>query len=294
MRRPCRSLAGSDDYDGLLDLIGDARIVLIGEASHGTHEFYSERARITRRLIAERGFNAVAVEADWPDAYRINRYVRGESDDPDALAALGDFQRFPRWMWRNEDVLEFVAWLREYNDALPAGAPQVGFYGLDLYSLRASIAGGDRLSGQGRSRGRRPRARAATPASIISVTTRRPMAMRRRSAWPNHVRTKRSGSCVEMQRRAAELRQPRRPRGRGRVLLRRAERPPGQERRRVLPRHVLWPHPSWNLRDGHMAETLTALVAHLNANASRPRSWSGRTTPTSAMPGRPRWWPRAS
>lgn len=129
----------SADYDSLLDRIGTREMVLIGEATHGTHEFYGQRAAITRRLIAERGFNAVAVEADWPDAYRVNRFVRGESDDPDADAALGDFERFPRWMWRNEDARAFVQWLRDYNDALPAGKPKTGFYGIDLYSLSRSI-----------------------------------------------------------------------------------------------------------------------------------------------------------
>jgi len=127
------------DYDPLLRLAGDAHVVLLGEASHGTHEFYRERAKVTKRLIQELGFNAVAVEGDWPDAYRVNRFVRGESDDQTAEAALGEFKRFPQWMWRNADVLDFVGWLRESNDALPAKAQKVGFYGLDLYSLHASI-----------------------------------------------------------------------------------------------------------------------------------------------------------
>src|SRR5213595_3237006 len=96
------------DYDPLLDRIGDARVVLLGEATHGTHEFYRERAVITQRLIAEKGFTAVAVEADWPDAYRINRYVRGASRDADGVEALSDFRRFPLWMWRNADVLDFI------------------------------------------------------------------------------------------------------------------------------------------------------------------------------------------
>jgi erythromycin esterase-like protein len=129
---------GARDYDALLDFIGDARVVLLGEASHGTLEFYRERARITRRLIEERGFTFVAVEADWPDAYRVNRWVRGQGGDSTAIEALDGFQRFPRWMWRNRTVLEFVEWLRERNDA--QSPPQrAGFYGLDLYSLYASI-----------------------------------------------------------------------------------------------------------------------------------------------------------
>src|SRR5512132_2881408 len=106
-----------DDYEPLMQLIGDARLVLIGEASHGTHDFYRERAQITKRLIKEKGFTAVAVEADWPDAYRVNRYVRGMSDDLDAVEALTDFRRFPTWMWRNTVVVEFIEWLRAHNDA---------------------------------------------------------------------------------------------------------------------------------------------------------------------------------
>src|SRR5271157_965338 len=104
VRKAAHPLQGAaDDYDPLLDLIGDARFVLIGEGSHGTHEFYRERAQITKRLIREKGFNAVAVEADWPDAYRVNRYVRGRDNDAEAIDALAGFQRFPAWMWRNAD-----------------------------------------------------------------------------------------------------------------------------------------------------------------------------------------------
>jgi erythromycin esterase-like protein len=140
VREAAHPLAGEiDDYDPLMKLIGDAPLVLIGEASHGTHEFYRERAQITKRLIKEKGFTAVAVEADWPDAYRVNRYVRGVSTDADAVAALSGFKRFPAWMWRNADVLDFVGWLRTHNDDLPASATKVGFYGLDLYSLHTSI-----------------------------------------------------------------------------------------------------------------------------------------------------------
>jgi erythromycin esterase-like protein len=126
------------DYDGLLGLVGDAHYVLLGEATHGTHEFYQERARITQRLIRDKGFTAVAVEADWPDAYRVNRYVRGQDQDAGAVQALGGFARFPAWMWRNTDVSGFVDWLRGHNDAL-SGAPKVGFYGLDLYSMFTSM-----------------------------------------------------------------------------------------------------------------------------------------------------------
>lgn len=127
------------DYDSLLELVGNKRFVLIGEATHGTHEFYQERARITKRLIEEKGFVAVAVEADWPDAYRVNRYALGLSADKTAQEALSDFRRFPAWMWRNSDVVDFVAWLRSYNDSQARYQTKVRFYGLDLYSLHASM-----------------------------------------------------------------------------------------------------------------------------------------------------------
>jgi erythromycin esterase-like protein len=126
------------DYDALMERIGDAPLVLIGEASHGTHDFYYERAEITKRLIAEKGFTAVAVEADWPDADRVNRFVRGVSDDQSGEAALSNFRRFPTWMWRNTDVLRFLAWLQDYNQSR-SSAQRAGFYGLDLYSMYSSI-----------------------------------------------------------------------------------------------------------------------------------------------------------
>lgn len=129
----------ASDLDPLLELVGDAGVVLVGEATHGTHEFYQLRTTLTKRLIEEKGFAAVAIEGDWPDTYRLNRYVRGMGDDGDAVEALASFRRFPAWMWRNADVLDFVGWLREHDDALPA-AEKVGLYGLDLYSLHASAA----------------------------------------------------------------------------------------------------------------------------------------------------------
>ncbi len=124
----------------LSELIGDARIVLIGESSHGTHEFYEARAEITKWLIEEKGFCAVAAEADWPDAYRVNRYVRGLGEDTTAEQALRGFERFPSWMWRNTVVRDFVDWLRANNQRCESHhRRQTGFYGLDLYSLHRSM-----------------------------------------------------------------------------------------------------------------------------------------------------------
>jgi erythromycin esterase-like protein/predicted phosphoribosyltransferase len=140
IRQHAKPLTGTaEDFDGLLNMIGDSSVVLIGEASHGTHEFYQMRAQLTQRLIEEAGFSAIAVEADWPDAYRVNRFVRGEPGDADSTAALGGFERFPAWMWRNADVVDFVGWLRNHNEHVHSTGQQVGFYGLDLYSLHKSM-----------------------------------------------------------------------------------------------------------------------------------------------------------
>jgi erythromycin esterase-like protein/predicted phosphoribosyltransferase len=263
-------LGAHSDYDRLLDLIGEARFVLIGEASHGTMEFYRERARITRRLIEERGFRAVAVEADWPDAYRVNRYVRGASDDPEALAALGDFQRFPRWMWRNAEVLEFVEWLRDYNAALPAATPKAGFYGLDLYSLHTSIQAVvgylDKVDPEAATRAR---ARYACfdhfgddPQVYGYATT---------LGGADPCENEAVGQLVEMQAQAGDL-----ARRDGRVadddfffaeqnarLAKNAER----YYRAMYHGRI----PSWNLRDRHMAETLEVLVPHLSRQGAEAK-----------------------
>ena len=108
-----------DGLGPILDQIGDARLVFIGEATHGTQEFYAIRAELTRALITRKGFNIVAVEADWPEAYRANRYVRQQGDDRTAEQALSDFQRFPRWMWRNTETVSFLEWLRQQNGRRP-------------------------------------------------------------------------------------------------------------------------------------------------------------------------------
>lgn len=128
------------DLDVLMDLIGNRSVVLIGEASHGTHEFYKTRIELTKRLIEERGFNVVAAEADWPDSWLVNRYVKGKGSAMHALDALSGFERFPTWLWRNADVLSFVEWLKQHNETISAYDSKVGFYGLDLYSLYRSAS----------------------------------------------------------------------------------------------------------------------------------------------------------
>jgi erythromycin esterase-like protein len=139
VRALARPLRDPADLDPLLDRIGDARIVAVGEASHGTHEYYAWRAALTRRLIEERGFGFVAVEGDWPDCYRVNRSVKlREGADEDPRDALDAIERWPTWMWANDDVVEFCRWLQGFNAVRPA-EQRAGFYGLDVYSLWDSM-----------------------------------------------------------------------------------------------------------------------------------------------------------
>ena len=133
------SLNGTKDLDPLMERIGEAHHVLLGEASHGTHEYYIWRTEITKRLILEKGFNFIAVEGDWPDCYKLNRFVKEYADhDKKAIDLLKTFDRWPTWMWANWEIVELIDWLKEYNTSQPANN-RVGFYGLDVYSLWESM-----------------------------------------------------------------------------------------------------------------------------------------------------------
>lgn len=137
--RDARRISTAADFDGLIERASRAQFVLIGEASHGTHDFYEVRGQLTRRLIGEHGFRAVVCEADWPDSFRVHLYVTSRSDDADAIAALSDFRRFPAWMWRNTVTAEFIEWMANWNKRCGNDRSQAGFYGMDLYSLHTSI-----------------------------------------------------------------------------------------------------------------------------------------------------------
>ena len=259
-----------DDFDSLLARVGDARFVLIGEASHGTHEFYRVRAEITKRLITEKGFTAVAAEADWPDAYRVNRYVRGGNEDADAVEALSAFVRFPQWMWRNADVLHFVGWLRAHNDGVSPNAPKAGFYGLDLYSLHASMEAVLRyLDSVDPSGARRARNRYACfdqfgedPQLYGHATT---------SGYARSCEAEVVAQLVEMRRRASDY--AKRDHGIAPDALFYAE----QNARLVANAEEYYRAmfgsraSSWNLRDRHMADTLDALDAHLSQGHERAK-----------------------
>jgi erythromycin esterase-like protein len=259
----------AQDYDPLIGWTGAARFALLGEASHGTHEFYRERAGITKRLITERGFTAVAVEADWPDASRVNRYVRGLSDDATAVDALGDFKRFPPWMWRNTDAVDFIEWLRQHNDALPPDRSRTGFYGLDLYSLHASMEAVLRyLEKVDPPAAGRVRARYACFDHFGDDVRR--YGMLTTAGVAEWCREEVIHVLLDLQRRAAAYAE-----RDGRVA--RDEFFDAEQNARLVANAEAYYRSmflsdvsSWNLRDRHMAETLDALVAHLERRDGQP------------------------
>jgi erythromycin esterase-like protein len=271
LRQVAHPLTGkATDYDPLIELIGDARLVLLGEASHGTHEFYRERARITQRLIEERGFVAVAVEADWPDAYRVNRYLHGRGGDTSAFAALRDFGRFPTWMWRNVDVLDFIDVLRARNANLPPGVRKTGFYGIDLYSLRASLD--------------------AVVHYLDQVDPEAALRARSRYSCFDHfgqdpqfygyVAGQGMGdSCEnevveqlnELQRRVTEYAQRDGDLAEDEFFFAEQNARLARNAEEYYRAMFRGRHSSWNLRDTHMAETIDALLAHLDRHGDRSK-----------------------
>ncbi len=258
-----RLSGGPEDYDALLDQVGEARLVLLGESSHGTNEFYRERARITQRLIAECGFSAVAIEGDWPDAYRVHRYVSGDDRDGDAEEALRGFRRFPAWMWRNAAVVDFVGWLRDHNDRRPHGTPAAGFFGLDLYSLHASMAAVvahlDRVDPDAAARARR------------RYACLQPFAGERGPEYGRAVLQGVSEPCRQAV--LEELVELRREAGRRLTLdgvIAEDDEFCAEQNATVVANAEEYYRTmfgdragSWNLRDRHMADTLDHLVAHL-------------------------------
>lgn len=257
------------DWDPLLDYLGEGRFVLLGEASHGTHEFYRRRATLTKRLILEKGFTAVAVEADWPDAYRVHRYVTGRSLDVTALETLSDFTRFPLWMWRNMEVMGFVAWLHGHNTSLRQNVPKVGFYGLDLYSLHTSInAVLTFLEATDQEAARRARERYScfehfgrTPGSGIEAAgfgltagceeeaISQLVELRKLAAQGFHVHQEFSPDDMFFAEQNARL-------------VKNAE---------EYYRTLFHDTSSWNVRDRHMMETLDALIVHLSRDGKPPK-----------------------
>jgi erythromycin esterase-like protein len=264
-------LASHEKFDAVLERIGDAEVVLLGEATHGTHEFYLYRAQLSKRLIVDKGFDAIAVEADWPDALCIDRHVRlRDGHDADgyagALKALATFQRFPRWMWRNTETLKLMRWLRAHNAKPENEARRAGFFGLDLYSLRRSMDAVvtylDRVDPEA---ARRARARyscfdhlADDPQHYGYATT-----------------FGLSDDCEdEVVQQLLQLME----HDRARLAAHDADEAFFAEQNARVARNAeayyramfQGRNKSWNLRDTHMADTLTALREHLSAREGRP------------------------
>jgi erythromycin esterase-like protein len=265
--------AGVPPREALEEIIGDARIVLIGESSHGTHEFYNARAEITKWLIEEKGFCAVAAEADWPDAYRVNRYVRGQGTDGSAAEALSGFERFPSWMWRNVVVRDFVDWLHAHNGhRREHGETQTGFYGLDLYSLHRSmqevIAYLDNVDPVAAARAR------DRYACFDHTSADDGQAYGFAAAFGAGLSCERQAidQLIEMQRSALEY-------ARRDGLLAEDDAFYAQQNAQTVRNAEVYYRAmfsgrvtSWNLRDQHMAQTLQALLAHLDRRGDQQRA----------------------
>jgi erythromycin esterase-like protein len=248
------------DIAPLLASIADARFVALGEATHGTHEFYRERARITEQLIRERGFGAVVIEGDWPDAERVNLYVRGIGSDRSAAQALGNFNRFPRWMWRNAEFADFVERLRTHNLTRPP-AERAGVYGMDVYNLAEAMAGTVRyLERADRAVAGRVRAHYRCLAPYRGDTQLYGAASRRRScqaaaeaALTEMRRLPRSKEPVEAEAHFAAV-------GNARAVV------GAEEYFRVLHAGSY----SWNARDKRMAQTVGEIADHVGALRGQP------------------------
>ena len=255
------------DYDPLLEKAAARQLILLGEASHGTNDFYTARADITRRLIREQGIDAVVIEGDWPDVYRVNRFVRGLDGDSTAREALSDFERFPLWMWRNTVMEAFVGWLHDWNAERPT-AQQTGIYGMDLYSMYRSadavVSYLDRIDPQAANRARYryacmnhhgdPQRYGYTAAMGISESCQQKAVeqvlemMHARNKW-----LQQGGILAEDEQFYAE---------RNAHVVQHAE----AYYRGMFSSRVN----TWNLRDEHMVDTLLALRRHIDRQRGRP------------------------
>ena len=258
-------------YDRLTWDVGDASLVLLGECTHGTREFYRARAAITRQLITEHGFDAIAIEADWPDALHVSRYVCGNSSSLDALDALSSFERFPLWMWRNRETVELVEWLRVHNADVYAPEQRVGVYGLDLYSLRNSMdAVVHYLERTDPAAARLARRRYACFDHMAEDPQRYGYAASfgMRPACEDEV----IHQLIDLQARGAALAAS----GGGHseaadeLFFAQQNARVAQNAEAYYRTMFMGRDESWNLRDTHMADTLDALKAHLSERKGRP------------------------
>lgn len=263
-------LAEDVDLDPLIRRIGDARFVLLGEASHGTSEYYRWRDRLSRRLIAEQGFSFIAVEGDWPDCYRVNRFVKGYPDAGEsAHGVLHAFERWPTWMWANQEVVELAEWLREYNRGRPVER-QAGFYGLDVYSLWESMEAVEKYLTQVDPEAA-ARARRAYGCFDPYEEDVQEYAMAT-ALVPTSCEDEAVRMLSELRRKGPEYRED------GREAFFNAEQNALTVRNAELYYRTMvrGGSASWNVRDTHMVETLERLMAHHGPNA-RAIVWEHNT-----------------
>jgi erythromycin esterase-like protein len=263
-------LRGAADLDPLLERIGVARSVLLGEASHGTAEYYEWRAVLSRRLILEKGFSFIAVEGDWPDCYRVNRYVKGMTGaGGSAREVLHAFERWPTWMWANEEIIVLAEWLREHNDALPEDQ-RVGFFGLDVYSLWESLYAIMRYLHETDP--------AALPAAWKAFRCFEPYGedvqryARATRFVPNTCEKEVVHLLAELRRKATEYRV-----GGGEAFFQAEQNALVLKNAEAYYRAMVQGGPeSWNVRDRHMTETLERLMKH-HGPAAKAIVWEHNT-----------------
>jgi erythromycin esterase-like protein len=248
------------DLRPLLASIGDARFVALGEATHGTREFYRERARISEHLIREHDFGAVVIEGDWPETERVNRYVRGLGQDRSATEALAGYRRFPRWMWRNAEFAAFIESVRAHNVTLPA-ARRVGVYGMDVYNLfGAANAAVDYLSRVDLAAAARVRAHYRCFASARGDTQRYGAAARRRSCQSA------AAAALEEVRRVPRPADPVSAEERFSAIRSAASVAGAEEYFRTL----YFGTSSWNARDRRMVQAAAEIADHVGALRGGP------------------------
>jgi erythromycin esterase-like protein len=263
----CKLRGAPTDYDRLLEATAGSRYVLLGEATHGTHEFYKARAELTKRLIREQGFNVIAWEADWPDAARVHRYVQARGEDATGLEALGEFKRFPQWMWRNGDIVDLVGWLRAHNDHIKEPAKKVGVFGLDLYSLHKSMAA---VIGYLEKIDRQAAAEAKRRYSCFDSFGDDPQIYGMTTGWNRALSCEKDvvEQLVDMQRRAGSVKE-----GSGEDLFFAKQNAIIATEAEKYYRAMFRGRPNtWNLRDTHMVDTLDRLMEHLAEQGREPKA----------------------
>ena len=273
LAQSAQRISTAADYDPLIELAGEAQFVLIGEASHGTHDFYAPRAELTRRLIDEKGFRIVALEADWPDMLRVHRYVTGRANERGAAEALGDFRRFPAWMWRNTVMVEFVNLLRGWNLHPDRKNDRAGIFGMDLYSMHASMESVlgylDKVDSEAARRARRRYSCfehfGEDPQAYGYATTR---------GHSEPCEDEVVAQLIELRRKYGEFMSRDGQVAKDEFFYAEQNARLVTNAERYYRSMFHGREESWNLRDKHMTETLAALIGHFDSGRSKVIVWA--------------------